>query len=111
MAGPPRWLTPLLLCLLVAGFAAGIWGTYRAAFPAKDLYRVTGTFQGRANDTLFLVAHDPVPGLMEQMPSMACVAESAALLDRARLTPGDRVRLTVRQAPDRLIAVEIMKVH
>jgi hypothetical protein len=101
---------PALVCLLLAGFAAGIWGSYRAAFPAKGLYRVTGIFQKRASDTLFLVTHEPVPGLMEEMTSMACVAESPEVLDRARLEPGHRVRLTVRQAPDRLIAVEIQKV-
>jgi hypothetical protein len=104
-------VAPVVVCLLIAGFAAGIWGSYRAAFPAKDLYRVTGVFQRRASDTLFLVQHDPVPGLMEEMSSMACFAESPRLLDRAQLAPGDRIRLTVRQTPDRLVAVEIQKVR
>jgi hypothetical protein len=97
--------------LLLAGFAAGIWGTYRAAFPGPGLYRVTGIFEARGGPTLLLVRHDKVPGFMDEMESMALFAESAALLDGADLRRGDRVRLTVRQEPDRLVAVEIRKIR
>ncbi|HEX9749501.1 MAG TPA: hypothetical protein VGB86_13955 [Methylomirabilota bacterium] len=48
---------------------------------------------------------------MDEMESMALFAESAALLDGADLHRGDRVRLTVRQEPDRLVAVEIQKIR
>lgn len=48
---------------------------------------------------------------MDEMESMALFAESAALLDGAELRRGDRVRLTVRQEPDRLVAVEIRKIR
>jgi len=48
---------------------------------------------------------------MDEMESMALFAESAALLDGADLRRGDRVRLTVRQEPDRLVAVEIQKIR
>ena len=109
MPRAPRWAVPCLVCVLLAAFAAALWGSYRAAFPAKGLYRVVGVFQERAGDTLFLVGHDPVPGLMDQMGSMAFFAESKDLLDRARLRPGDPVRLTIRQTPDRLLVVEIRK--
>ena len=98
--------------MLLAAFAAGIWGTYRTIFPARGLHRVTGTFQARAGDTLILVRHDPVAGLMDEMTSMAVFAESRALLDAADLHPGDRIRLTVREVPgerDKLLAVEIAK--
>jgi hypothetical protein len=98
--------------VLLVAFAAGIWGTYRAIFPAQGLHRVTGTFQARAGDTLMLVRHDPVAGLMDEMTSMAVFAESRALLDAADLHPGDRIRLTVREVPgerDKLVAVEIVK--
>jgi len=111
MPGAPRWTVPLLFCLLLAGFAAGIWGSYRAVFPAKGLYRVTGIFQSRAGDTLILVKHDAVPGLMDAMGFMAFFVEAKAMLDDARLEPGDRIRLTVRQVPDRLLVVEIKKIH
>ena len=100
--------------MLLVGFAAGIWGTYRAIFPAKGLHRVTGIFQARAGDTLILVRHDPVAGLMGEMTSMAVFSESREFLDAADLHPGDRIRLTVRQAPsdrDKLVVVEIVKIR
>jgi hypothetical protein len=104
--------------LLLAGFAAGLWGSYRAMFPGAGLYRVTGIFQARAGETLFVVSHDAVPGLMEEMAAMVFAAESRDLLDRADLRPGERVRLTVRQEPARagddprrLVVVEVQKIR
>lgn len=95
----------------MAGFAAGIWGTYRAAFPGPGLYRVTGVFEARGGPTLLLVRHDKVTGFMDEMESMALFAQSTALLDGADLRRGDRVRLTVRPEPGRLVAVEIQKIR
>jgi putative alpha-1,2-mannosidase len=106
-----RWAVPVLFGLLLVAFAAGIWGSYRESFPGKGLYRVSGVFETRAGDTLILVKHDAVPGLMQEMGSMALFAESREMLDRAELRPGERVRLTVRQLPDRLLIVEIQKVR
>lgn len=80
-------------------------------FPARGLYRVTGVFEARSGATLILVKHDVVPGFMDEMLSMAIFAESPALLDAAGLERGDRVRLTVRQEKDRLVAVEILKIR
>ena len=60
---------------------------------------------------MILVKHDAVPGLMQEMGSMALFAESREVLDRAALRPGDRVRFTVRQLPDKLLIVEIQKVR
>ncbi len=114
MPKTPRWTVPVSFVLLLAGFAAGIWGSYRAVFPAKGLYRVTGVFESRSGDAMILVRHDTVPGLMEEMPFMALSAESKELLDRADLRPGDRVRLTVRQGsdrPDKLLIVDIQKIR
>ena len=108
----PRWAVPALFVILLAGFAAGIWGTYREAFPGKGLYRVTGVFETRGGDTMILVRHEAVPGLMPEMRSMVFVAESKELLDKAALHPGDRVRLTVRQrAVDDLLVLEIRKLR
>ena len=42
---------------------------------------------------------------------MAFFVESKDLLDRADLNPGDRVRFTIRQVPDRLLVVEIQKIR
>ena len=111
MAGSPRWAVPLLFVLLAASFAAGIWGTWREVFPGQGLHRVTGVFEARAGDTLMLVNHDAAPGLMDEMSKMAFYAESKDLLDRAGLSRGDRVRLTVRQLPDRYLVVEIKKIQ
>jgi hypothetical protein len=107
-----RWAVPVLFVLLLAGFAAGIWGSYRDNFPGKGLYRVTGVFVERAGETMILVRHDVVPGLMPQMNSMVFFAESREFVDRAELRPGDRVRLTVRPISDeRLVVVEIRKLR
>jgi hypothetical protein len=109
-----RWAAPVLFTVLLAGLAAGIWGSYREIFPAKGLHRVTGVFQSRAGDTLILVRHDAVAGLMEGMTSMALFSDSRELLDAADLHAGDRVRLTVRQVPgeqDKLVVVEIVKIR
>ncbi|HMB35638.1 MAG TPA: hypothetical protein VKV41_16465, partial [Methylomirabilota bacterium] len=65
----------------------------------------------RAGDTLMLVNHDAAPGLMDEMSKMAFYAETKDLLDRAGLSRGDRVRLTVRQLPDRYLVVEIKKIQ
>ena len=104
-----RWAVPALFALLLAGFAAGIWGSYRAVFPGRGLYRVTGVLEARWGETMILVRHDAVPGLMDEMTSMSFMVESRELLDRAGVAPGDRIRFTVRQMPDRLLVVEIQK--
>lgn len=111
MAASPRWAAPLLFVLLALSFAAGIWGTWREVYPGKGLYRVTGVFEARASDTLMLVNHDAAPGLMDEMSRMAFYAETKDLLDGAGLRRGDRVRLTVRQLPDRYLVVEIKKIQ
>ena len=111
MAGTRRWPVPLLFVLLLAGFAAGIWGSYRAAYPERGLFRVTGVFEGRGGDTLMLVTHDAAPGVMDEMRRMVFYAETKEMLDAATLSPGDRVRLTVRQLPDRYLVVEIRKIQ
>ena len=106
-----RWPVPLLFVLLLAGFAAGIWGSYRDVYPGRGLFRLTGVFEGRGTDTLILVTHDAAPGVMDEMSKMAFYAETRELLDAAGLRPGDRVRLTVRPLPDRYLVVEIRKIQ
>jgi len=111
MARSPGWAVPALFVLLLAGFAAGIWGSFRAVYPGRDLFRVTGVFEGRGGDTLILVSHDAAPGVMDEMRRMAFYAETKEMLDGAGLRRGDRVRLTVRQLPDRYLVVEIRKIQ
>jgi len=105
-----RWAVPTLCTVLLAAFAAGIWGSYRDVFPARGLYRVTGIFEERWGETLIMVRHEAIPGLMDEMSSMAFLAESKELLDRAALRRSDHVRFTIRQLPDRLLVVEIQKI-
>ena len=45
------------------------------------------------------------------MSKMAFYAETKDMLDLAGLSRGDRVRLTVRQLPDRYLVVEIKKIQ
>jgi Copper binding periplasmic protein CusF len=111
MARSRRLAVPLLFVLLLAGFAAGIWGSYRDVYPGRGLFRVTGVFEGRGSDTLILVSHDAAPGVMDEMSRMAFYAETKEMLDGAGLRRGDRVRLTVRQLPDRYLVVEIRKIQ
>ena len=111
MARSGRWAVPLVFVLLLAGFAAGIWGSYREVYPGKGLFRVTGVFEGRGGDNLILVSHDAAPGVMDEMSRMAFYTETKEMLDGAGLRRGDRVRLTVRQLPDRYLVVEIRKIQ
>jgi hypothetical protein len=60
---------------------------------------------------MLLVRHETVPGLMEEMSSMALFAESPDILDAADLHSGDRVRFTVRQLSDKLVIVGIRKIR
>jgi hypothetical protein len=101
---------PSLCAVSLAAFAAGLWGSYRDVFPARGLYRVTGIFEARGGESLIMLRHDAIPGLMDEMSSMALLAESKELLDRAALRRGDHVRFTIRQLPDKLLVVEIQKI-
>ncbi len=96
---------------MLSGLGAGIWGSYREIFPARGLYRMTAVVESVSGDTTVLVRHEAVSGLMDQMSSMALFAESRELLDRADLHPGDRVRFTLRQLPDRLVILEVQKIR
>ncbi|MBI3029435.1 MAG: copper-binding protein [Candidatus Rokubacteria bacterium] len=102
------WKVVALFVVLLLGFALGIWGTYRAVYPEKGVHRLTAVFQSRVGETGLLVSHEAAPPLaMGSMELMAFDVESTTLLDQAGLKPGDRVRLTIRQTPDRLLVVRI----
>ena len=104
-----RWLAVLCYMVLVGAFAASVWASYRAAFPGRGLYRVVGSFQARYGDTRILIRHESVPGLMDEMDLMSLDVESPGVLEGAALRAGDRVRVTVRQLPGRLVVTEIQK--
>jgi hypothetical protein len=72
---------------------------------------MTAVFESRTGGTMILVRREAVPGLMGEKSSMALSAESRHLLDSAGLTPCDRLRLAVRELPDRVLVIEIQKIR
>jgi hypothetical protein len=100
-----RGLLIVVFVVLVAAFAAGLWGTILR--PAA--YEVQGQVVARAAPNLLLVRHEAVAGLgMSAMETMAVsvTPEQLAPLD---LKPGDRVRLAVRPRGDDIVLVWIEK--
>jgi hypothetical protein len=93
-----RLVVVLLFVVLVALFAAGLWGT--VVRPAA--YEVRGELVARAAPDLILIRHQPVTGLGMGAMELMAVQGAPATLDAATLTPGDRVRLAVRPAGDTL---------
>ena len=103
------WKVWVLFLFLLVGLAVGIWGTLRAVVTEKGVYRVTVVYKDRWGETMILVQHEPVPGLMETMEFMSFFAESKELLDSAGLNKGDRIRFTIKQIPDKLLITKIEK--
>lgn len=102
-----RRLVVVLFVVLVGLFAAGLWGT--VIRPAA--YEVRGELVARAGPDLILVRHQPVSGLgMGAMEMMAVRGEPVAL-DAAQVSPGDRVRLAVRQDGDNVNLVWIERIR
>ena len=102
-----RRLVVVLFVVLVALFAAGLWGT--VVRPAA--YEVRGELVARAAPDLILVRHQPVSGLGMGAMEMMAVHGAPATLDAAQLSPGDRVRLAVRQDGDAVRLVWIERVR
>ena len=72
-------------------------------------YEVRGTLVGRPAANLLLVQHEEIAGLgMRAMDFMAVFADPA-VVDRAGIVPGQRVRLAVRARNDELQLVWIEK--
>jgi hypothetical protein len=70
---------------------------------------VRGTIIARPAANLLLVRHDAIPALgMREMELMAIFADPA-LVDRAGVEPGARVRLAVRSRDEQLTLVWIEK--
>lgn len=102
-----RRLVVVLFVVLVALFAAGLWGT--VIRPAA--YEVRGEVVARAAPDLILIRHQPVSGLGMGAMEMMAVRGTPATLDAAGLTPGERVRLAVRQEGDTLVLVWIERMR
>jgi len=91
--------------VLLAAFAAGIWGTIIR--PAA--YEVRGTIVARPAPDMLLVRHEAVSALGMKAMELMAVSASPALLDPVAPKPGDRVRLAVRQHDDQLVLIRIEK--
>jgi Copper binding periplasmic protein CusF len=103
-----RLVVTAVFVLLVAGWGIGIWATMLRG----TVQEITGTFVARPTETIILIRHDAIPWLgMQPMELMAVEVDARELVDRAGLEPGDRVRLTVRQRPDRLLALTITRLR
>lgn len=100
-----RRLVVVLFVVLVGLFAAGLWGT--VVRPAA--YEVRGEVVARAAPDLLLIRHQAVSALGMGAMEMMAVRGSAVALDAARVVPGDRVRLAVRQQGDEVTLVWIEK--
>ena len=94
-----RRLLVLLFVLLLALFAAGLWGT--VVRPAA--YEVRGEVVARAAPDLLLIRHQPVTALGMGAMEMMAVRGAPETLDAARLARGDRVRLAVRARGDEIV--------
>ena len=83
----------------------GLWGTVLK--PAA--YEVRGTVVARPAANLLLIQHEDIAALrMRAMELMAVVADPA-VVERAGIAPGQRVRLAVRARNDELHLVWIEK--
>jgi hypothetical protein len=92
-----------LFVVLLAAFAAGLWGT----IIRPPAYEVRGVIVARPAADLLLVRHEPVAALgMEAMELMA-ISATPAQLDAADPRPGERVRLAVRQVDDQLVLIRL----
>ena len=91
--------------MLLAAFAAGIWGTIIR--PAA--YEVRGTIVARPAPDMLLVRHEAVSALGMSAMELMAVSASPALLEPVALKPGDRVRLAVRQHDNQLVLIRIEK--
>jgi hypothetical protein len=98
-----RRLLVVLFVLLLALFAAGLWGTV----VRPPAYEVRGDVVARAGPDLLLIRHQALTVLGMGAMEMMAVRGTPATLDAAKLAPGDRVRLAVRQQRDEIVLVWI----
>ena len=92
---------------LVAAFALALW----TSILRPPAYEVRGQVVARPAANLLLVRHEAVPGLGMTSMELMTVFSDPALLDRARIEPGDRVRLAVRRKDNDLTLLRIDKLE
>ena len=70
-----------------------------------------GAVVARPAVNLILVRHEALPALAMTPMELLAVFSDPALLDAARVNPGDRVRLAVRRKDDELTLLRIEKLN
>jgi Cu/Ag efflux protein CusF len=90
---------------LVAAFALALWVTVLHP-PA---YEVRGVVVARPASNLLLVRHEAIAALGMTSMELMAVFSDPALLDKASVAVGDRVRLAVRRKNDELTLLRIDK--
>ena len=71
-------------------------------------HEIVGVYVARPTPSSILVRHEALPQLdMLAMDLMTFAVEPPRLLDEARLAPGERVRLRVRQRADGITVTAI----
>jgi hypothetical protein len=89
----------------VVAFGLALWATILRP-PA---YEVRGQVVARPAVNLLLVRHEAVPALGMTSMDLMTVFADPALLDRAGVRPGDRVRLAVRRTDNDLTLLRVEK--
>ena len=82
-----------------------LWGT--VIKPAA--YEVRGTLVARPAANLLLIQHEDITALRMRAMELMAVSADPAVVDRAGIAPGQRVRLAVRARNDELQLVWIEK--
>ena len=100
---PKVGLVVVLFVLLVVLFAVGLWGTV----VRPPAYEVRGEVVERAAPDLLLIRHQPVGALGMGAMELMAVRGAPEVLDAARLTRGERVRLAVHPRGDEIVLVWI----
>lgn len=100
-----RWLLGALFVALAAVFAVALWATV----VRPRAYEVRGVLVARPAPNLILVRHEAVAALGMSAMEMMAVSAEPALVDAARVKPGDAVRLAVKPRDDTLTLLRIEK--
>ena len=97
-----------MFALLLAAWGIGVWATMIRGTVSE----IVGTYVGRPTPSSILVRHDALPQLeMLPMELMTFEVEPPSLVDAARLAPGERVRLRVRQRADGFTAIGVERIR
>ena len=70
-----------------------------------------GTIVARPAANLLIVRHDEIPALGMRAMDLMTVVTDPSIVDQAGVTPGERVRLAVRQRDNDLVLLRIERLR